>query len=415
MLLKPSKSLLKKTLIIYLAVVFLILSFIGGYSLGQQKGIASVMEREPGKVVNKEIIPEHLSKEVDFTLFWEVWDLVKRKHLKQPVNEAQLFYGSMAGILAALEDPYSVFFKPEISKQFLEEMAGTFSGIGAEIAVKDNQLVIVSPLSDSPAERAGIRAGDKIMAIDGESTAGITIQEAVNTIRGPEGTVVKLLITRDGLEKAEEIPVTRGQIIVKSVELEMKEGNIAYVSVRQFGNDTISGFKKVANEIVKKNASGIILDLRGNPGGYLDAAVEMAGEWVDGDVVVFEQDYTGSFREYRSTARGQLSDIPTVVLVNLGSASGSEIVAGALQDYDLATVVGMQTFGKGSVQDYEQLRDGSAVKITIAEWLTPNKRSIEDEGVTPDIEIDLTEEDYNADLDPQMNKAMELLRGENNE
>ncbi|MEA3272051.1 MAG: S41 family peptidase [Patescibacteria group bacterium] len=405
----PKKSLLRKSLLVYLAVVFLTLTFVGGYSFGQIVGVNSVLDREAGQVTNKEIIPEHLSKDIDFSLFWEVWDLVKRKHLKQPVNEAKLAYGAMAGIVAALEDPYSVFFEPEISKKFLDDMAGTFSGIGAEIEIKNSQLIIVAPLSDSPAERAGIRAGDSIMAIDGESTAGITIKEAVDTIRGPEGTVVMLLIMRDGLDGVKEIPITRGEIIVKSVELEIKEGNIAYVSVRQFGNDTIYSFKKIANEIIKKDVKGIILDLRGNPGGYLDAAVEMTGEWVNGDVVVFEEDYTGSFTEYRSVARGQLKGIPTVVLVNQGSASGSEIVAGALQDYEMATVVGMQTFGKGSVQDYEQLRDGSAVKITIAEWLTPNKRSIEDEGVAPDIEVDLTEEDFNADLDPQMEKAMEIL------
>jgi len=407
--LSPKKSLLKKSLIVYLGVVFLALSFIGGYSLGQRQGVDSVLEREPGEVVNKEVIPEHLAKEVDFALFWEVWNIAKTKHLKQPVNEAQLMYGAMSGILASLKDPYSVFFEPEISKKFLADMAGTFSGIGAEIAIKNNQLVIVSPLSDSPAERAGLRAGDIVVAIDGESAMGITIEGAVNTIRGKEGTVVKLMIVRDGVDEAEEVSVTRGQIIVKSVELEMKEGDIAYISVRQFGNDTISGFRKVVNDMKTKNVKGIILDLRGNPGGYLDAAVEMAGEWANGDVVVFEKDYTGSFTEYRATVRGQLRGIPTVVLVNQGSASGSEIVAGALQDYGLAEIVGMQTFGKGSVQDYEQLRDGSAVKITIAEWLTPDKRSIEDEGVTPDFEVDLTEEDFNADIDPQMDKAMEIL------
>lgn len=406
----PKKFLIKKLLTVYLVVVFLALSFVGGYSVGQYVGINSILGREPGKVVNKEIIPEHLSKEVDFTLFWEVWDLVKRKYLKQPVNEAELFYGALAGIVAGVQDPYTVFFEPEISKKFLEDMAGTFSGIGAEIAIKNDQLVIVAPLSDSPAEKAGIKSGDKIMAIDGESTIGITIEEAVNKIRGEEGTVVKLLILRDGLDEAKEISIIRGAIIVKSVELEMKEGGIAYVSVRQFGDDTIYRFKQIAGEIATSGAKGIILDLRGNPGGYLDAAVEMAGEWTNGDVAVFEQDYTGSFSEYRSGAKGRLRGIPTVVLVNQGSASGSEIVAGALQDYELATIVGMQTFGKGSVQDYEQLRDGSAVKITIAEWLTPNKRSIEDEGVTPDIEVDLTEDDFNADLDPQMDKAMEILR-----
>lgn len=406
---KIKTVLLKKSLIIYLLLVFLVLSFVGGYALGQHRTQNELLGREPGEVLNKDVIPEHLAKDVDFNLFWEIWEQVKTKYYKQPVNETELFYGALAGLVSSLKDPYSSFFEPVKSQKFLEDMAGTFSGIGAEIAIKNDQLMIVSPLSDSPAEKAGIRARDRILAIDGESTYGITIEEAVTTIRGPEGTTVKLLIGREDFEEPQEISITRGKIIVKSVELEIREDNIAYVSVRQYGDDTLYRFKQVANDIARQDVRGIILDLRGNPGGYLDAAIEMAGEWVNGDVVVYEKDYTGSFKEYRAMARGQLNGIPTVVLVNQGSASGSEIVAGALQDYGLATLVGMQTFGKGSVQDYEQLRDGSALKITIAEWLTPNKRSINEEGVAPDIEIDLTEEDFNNDLDPQLDEAIRIL------
>lgn len=403
-------SLFKKSLVVYFVIVTVVLSFIGGYAMGQHAGVISVIERESGQVLNKEIIPKHLAKDVDFKMFWEVWELVKLKYLKQPVSETKMFYGAVAGMMAALEDPYTVFFEPQIAEKFAEDMAGTFSGIGAEIAVKNEQLVIVSPLPDSPAEKTGLRAGDKIMAIGDLVTRGITIDEAINLIRGPKGTPVKLMIARDGLDDVKEYIIIRNQIVVKSVKLGWKDGNIAVLEISQFGDDTMYEFNKKVSEILKKDVKGIVLDLRGNPGGYLDSAIAMAGEWIGNNVAVCERDAAGGIREFHANSRGLLANIPTVVLVNQGSASGSEIVAGALQDYKKATLVGMTTFGKGSVQDYEELRDGSAVKITIAEWLTPQKRVINDAGVKPDIEVDLTEEDYNASRDPQMDKALELLK-----
>lgn len=403
-------SLFKKSLVVYFVIVAVVLSFVGGYALGQHAGVVSVTERKSGQVLDKEIIPEHLSKDVDFKMFWEVWELIRLKYLKQPVSETKMFYGSVAGMMAALGDPYTVFFEPQIAEKFADDLAGTFSGIGAEIAIKNEQLVVVSPLPDSPAEKAGFRAGDKIVAIGDLDTRGIAIDEAINLIRGPKGTVVKLMIARDGLDKVKEYSITRDQIVVKSVKLEWKDGNIAVLEISQFGDDTVYEFNRRVNEILKKDIGGLILDLRGNPGGYLDGAIAITGEWIKDDVVVCEKDAAGTIREFRANGRGLLENIPTVVLVNQGSASGSEIVAGALQDHKKATLVGMTTFGKGSVQDYEELRDGSAVKITIAEWLTPNKRAIHEIGVKPDMEVDLTEEDFNAGRDPQMDKALEILK-----
>jgi carboxyl-terminal processing protease len=403
-------SLFKRSLVIYFVIVAVVLSFVGGYALGQHQGIVSIIERTPGEVSNKEIIPEHLSKDVDFKMFWEVWDLVKLKHLKQPINEVEMFYGAMMGMVASLGDPYTVFFEPETAEKFAEDLAGTFSGIGAEIAIKSGQLVIVSPLPDSPAEKAGLRAGDKIMAIGDLDTRGITIDEAINLIRGPKGTSVKLMVARDGLDTIKEYMIIRDQIIVKSVKLDWKDGNIAVLEISQFGDDTVYEFQRRVGEILKKDVKGLIIDLRGNPGGYLDAAISIAGEWIAEDVVVCERNAVGAVQEFYANGRGLLTDIPTVVLINQGSASGSEIVAGALQDHKKATLVGMTSFGKGSVQDYEELRDGSAVKITIAEWLTPNKRAINEIGVKPDVEVDLTEEDFNASKDPQMEKALEILK-----
>lgn len=401
-------SLFKKSLVTYFAIVAVVLSFVGGYALGQRNGN---IERASGRVTNKEEAPEYLSKDIDFKMFWEVWDLVKLKYLRQPVSETKMFYGAVAGMMAALGDPYTVFFEPQIAEKFAEDMAGTFSGIGAEIAVKNGQLVIVSPLPDSPAEKAGLRAGDKIVAIGDLDTRGIAIDAAIDLIRGEKGTPVKLMITRDGLDKVQEYTIIRDQIVVKSVKLDWKDENIAVLEISQFGDDTIYEFNRKIDEILKKkDVKGLILDLRGNPGGYLDGAIAMAGEWIKDGVVVCERDAAGTIREFKANGRGLLENIPTVVLVNQGSASASEIVAGALQDHKKATVVGMITFGKGSVQDYEELRDGSAVKITIAEWLTPDKRAIHEVGVKPDVEVDLTEEDFNAGRDPQMDKALELLK-----
>jgi carboxyl-terminal processing protease len=401
-----SHSLFKKSLTTYFAIVAVVLSFVGGYALGQHNGN---IERTSGQVINKEEIPEYLSKDVDFKMFWEVWNLVKLKYLRQPISETKMFYGAIGGMMAALGDPYTVFFEPQIAEKFAEDLAGTFSGIGAEIAVKNEQLMIVSPLPDSPAEKAGLRAGDKIVAIGDLDTRGIAVDEAIDLIRGPKGTPIKLMITRDGLGEAKEYTIIRDQIVVKSVKLEWK-GDVAVLEISQFGDDTIYEFNRRVDEILKKkDVKGLILDLRGNPGGYLDGAISMAGEWLKDGVVVCEKDAAGTIREFRASGRGLLENLSTVVLVNQGSASASEIVAGALQDHKKATLVGMTTFGKGSVQDYEELRDGSAVKITIAEWLTPDKRAIHEIGVKPDVEVDLTEEDYNAGKDPQMDKALEIL------
>ncbi len=394
---------------VYIILVLVLGGFLGGMALGARQGrVAAEKEIYGGEIQNKEALPEYLSKDVDFNLFWEVWNLAKNNYVHQPVTDTQLFYGALTGIVSSLKDPYSVFFDPKTAADFKQELEGTFSGIGAELGIKNNQLTIVAPLPDTPAMRAGLMAGDKILAIDGQDTLDMALDYAVSIIRGEKGTDVTLTVWRESWDKTKDIKITRDTIEVASVKWEMKN-DIAYIEINHFNEDTERRFNQAAIELLAKNPKGLILDLRNNPGGFLNTAVEVAGEWIENDIVVIEQMDDGNKSEGRSSGLARFANLKTVVLVNQGSASASEIVAGALQDYGKATLVGEKTFGKGSVQTLEPLTDGSAVKITVAEWLTPKGRHIDKEGIAPDVEIELTEEDYNASRDPQMDKAIEII------
>jgi carboxyl-terminal processing protease len=270
-------------------------------------------------------------------------------------------------------------------------------------------LTIVSPLPDSPAEQAGLLARDIILEIDSVTTKGIRLDEAVNRIRGEKGTQVMFSVFRGGVDEPFDVAVTRDTIQVKSVSWEMKDNNIAYIRMTNFNADTTGLFKRFQKEIIARNPNAIIFDLRNNSGGFLQTSIDVASAWVDDDIIVTERSVEGE-RAYTTTASPIFRDIQTVILVNGGSASASEIVAGALQDYGLAYIIGEQTFGKGSVQVLEDLKDGSSVKFTIARWYTPNDRSIDEDGVTPDEVIELTEEDFSEDRDPQLERALEYLR-----
>ena len=326
---------------------------------------------------------------VDFELFWQVWDKVKTNHVDQTITDVELFYGALEGLVAATEDPYSVFLPPEPADEFVQALEGEeFSGIGAEIGVRTDQLTVVAPLPDSPAENAGILAGDIILAIDSKSTAGISVEEAVKQIRGEKGTVVVLTIVHKNEQLPQDISITRGDIKVPTILWEMLDGNLAHIRVSHFNQNTWREFDGVTREVLRSRPSGIILDLRNNPGGYLDTAVAVASEWVPDGAIVKERLYDGSERVHKTTGSHRFKNIPTIVLINQGSASGSEIVAGALQDYKKATLVGETSFGKGSVQDFEVFSDKSALKLTIAKWYTPNDRAIDQTGIEPDILIE---------------------------
>lgn len=407
-----------KRFFLFFAIFFLLWASFGAgiYLSGKGKILDDFSQKQAlyvGKVLGKYSEKDGgvLSQDVDFSLFWDVWRTLSENYVDQEkINEKKMFYGAIRGMVSAIGDPYTVFMNPKNAKEFSDDLKGTFEGIGAEIGMKNEILTIIAPLPDMPAQKAGLRSGDKVLAIDGESSSGIYLDEAVNKIRGPKGTEVVLTIKREGAEEAMDIAITRGKIIVKSVRTGIEDG-IFTLKITNFNEDTAVLFNEAVNEVIENDPKGIILDLRSNPGGFLDTAIEVASEWVEDKTVVSEKFSSGFVNEHLARGRARLKNYQTVVLVNGGSASASEIVSGALQDYGLAEVVGEKTFGKGSVQTLNKFSDGSSVKVTVAKWLTPNGRSINDEGIEPDYRVDLTLEDYNDNLDPQKEAAVKLIEG----
>ena len=406
---------IKKYLTSYIILIIISAAFVGGFYIGKgEREVIRVNEKgepvESGQVaIRPNEVKSYLGKDIDFDLFLNVWDMLKSRYVDQPVSETKLFYGALGGLVSALDDPYSVFLEPQVSEEFTESLNGRFEGIGAEIAIKRNMLTIVNPLPESPSMAAGLKAKDIILKIDGVSTEGMGIDEAVGRIRGEKGTQVVLNIYRDGDEEAKDIPVTRDTIKIVSVDWEMKTDNMAYISLRNFNSDTTAAFRAIEKEIISQNSKAIILDLRNNSGGFLQTAIDIASAWIDSGLVVSERSKAG-YKEYKSNGKPVFDNIPTVVLINGGSASSSEIVAGALQDHKSAYLIGEQSFGKGSVQVLENLSDGSSVKFTVAKWYTPNDRSIDEQGIAPDEVIELTEEDFSEDQDPQLDRAIEYLK-----
>ncbi|OQB44578.1 MAG: Carboxy-terminal processing protease CtpB precursor [Parcubacteria group bacterium ADurb.Bin159] len=348
------------------------------------------------------------------TLFEEVYSAIKTQYIVPSVDDDTLYYGALEGMVNGLEDPYSVFLKPDLAKMFEEDISGNFEGVGMEIGIKNNQLTVIAPLPGTPAERAGLRTGDEIYAIDGEATAGLSIDMATLLIRGKKGTPVTLTIWREGWETLKDIEIIRDTIKIQSVKWEKKTPTIAYLRIVHFSENTLEEFEEAVEALNPASLKGIILDLRNNPGGYLDTAVDIAGWWVEEnkeEIVVSSKNNIHQIQSYKTKSRGNFANLKTVVLINNGSASGAEILAGALQDWGKATLVGETTFGKGSVQVLIPMADGSALKLTAAYWYTPKDRSIEKMGIEPDIKIEFTEEDYLKEKDPQLEKAMEILEG----
>lgn len=409
--LEKNHRLFKRYLVFFAVLIFLIGSFFVGYRRGQKN--SAVVEKNVS--LNEAFIDNKLpspDKTIDFSLFWKVWDLLKEKHIKKDSLDAQqLVYGAISGMIRAIDDPYTDFFDPEQSKSFASDIEGSFEGIGAELGIKDNILTIIAPLDGSPAQKAGLRSGDKILKVDDKVVADLTIDQAVSIIRGEKDTQVTLTILRAGEQETREITITRDNIEIKNIKLEFKDDDIVHIKIIKFSDNVGSEFNAAIKTIVEKESRGIILDLRDNPGGLLDKSVDVASRLIPkGKAVVLEEDNAGH-REILYTSGGdKLSLIPTVVLINEGSASASEILAGALKDNRDLTLIGKKTFGKGSVQQLVDLPGGSSVKITVARWLTPNGNYIMDIGINPDIEVDLTLDDYNNNRDPQLDRAMEVLK-----
>ena len=345
----------------------------------------------------------------DFGVFWQAWDMIKERHLRSGTFSAQdMIHGAIKGLAESAGDPHTTFFSPEDAAKFTENIDGKFGGIGAELETRNNQIIVVTPLKGTPAERAGLRPRDTIIKAGGTELAGKTVQDAIRIIRGEPGTQIKLVISREGDAGTRDIQITREMITLPTVEWEWKDGDVAYVRLISFNQNTPFAFYSVVREFIAENPRAMILDLRNNPGGYLEVAVNLAGWFIDrGETVVTERYADGEERVFRSRGNAALKDLPIIVLVNGGTTSAAEIMAGAMRDINGTRLVGERTFGKGTVQTLERLKDESMLKITVANWVTPGGHIIEGGGLVPDVNIKRVENDPK---DAQLNKALELLR-----
>jgi carboxyl-terminal processing protease len=349
---------------------------------------------------------------VDFSLFWDAWHLIQTDYVKSAeLDKQKMIYGAIEGLLESLDDPYSVFFKPIDAEKFNEDVNGSFSGVGIEIGTRKGILTVISPMEDTPAWKAGIKAGDQIIKIDGKSTADLTTDEAVKLIRGNKGTIVILTIIHKNSDTQEEIAIVRDTIVVDAVKLSFLDNdNIAHLKLLNFNENAPYEFYQAALKMQEKQPSGMILDLRNNPGGYLEVAVDIASWFVPKNAVVVRENIKGESEEVlKASANQSFVNLPVVVLINEGSASASEILAGALRDLRNVKLVGIKSYGKGSVQEVKKLFDDSMIKLTIAEWLTPNGVSINNNGLEPDYKVEMPE-DLNSDKDPQLDKALEIIK-----
>ncbi len=406
---------LDKKLAPILIVIALAAGFAGGIWYSDQHAtntpvVQQLINQDAGNVQN-----------VDFSEFWKVWQTLEAKYVDQgKLDTRKMMYGAIQGMVAAIGDPYTVFFEPDTSKKFQEEIAGAFGGVGMELGSKNDTLTVIAPLKDTPADRAGIKTGDRILKIDTKATIGMTVDEAVAQIRGKPGTKITLTIAPAGDNTPHDVTLTRETIKVPAVEWKMIEANgkhTAYIQVYEFSQNVNADFKKASEAILQSNADNIIIDLRNNPGGLLDSAINLAGYYVDkGQLVVSEGFGDGTKDNFKADGLTQLKKYPTVLLVNGGSASASEILAGALHDNNHIRLVGEKTFGKGSVQELENFTDGASLKVTIAKWYTPAGINISLQGIQPDVKIELTTKDKETfevgspDKDPQLKKALDVLK-----
>ncbi|MDO8557678.1 MAG: S41 family peptidase [bacterium] len=398
----------KQWLFIFIAVVgSAALSYGVGFALGIQRGA------EFSKVTPIQItVNEGSGKpaDLDLTPFWESYRVLKERYVDQSkLDLKKMLYGGVAGFVSSVGDPYTVFVPAEEQEKFVEDLQGSFGGIGAEIGIRKGVLVVISPLAESPAEKAGLKAGDRILKIDEAFTPDFTLDEAVSHIRGAVGSSVKLLILPEDAEEPREVSIIRQTIVVPSIKWEVKDG-IGIVRILNFNADASRSFAELVRDIKKLPQNKLVIDVRNNPGGFLDVAQDIASWFLArGEVVVFEVDAAGNHLPFTSRGYRGLESYAVVVLINKGSASASEILAGALRDVRGVKLIGEKSYGKGSVQELVNLSDGSVLKITTAKWVTPNGVSINDEGLKPDVEVEI-KEDVEEGKDPQLDKALEILK-----
>jgi carboxyl-terminal processing protease len=346
-----------------------------------------------------------------FQPFWQAWDIVHEQYVDQPLDDTSLMHGAIKGMIEALGDKHSSYMDPDQYKQANASLEGEYEGIGAWVDLTGDYLTIISPIPNTPAAAAGLRSGDQVIAIDGVDMTGVASDIVHKKVLGPAGSTVTLTILRVGQDTPFDVSITRAKVIVPSVITEMRDDQIAYVQLIQFGDKTTSELKAGLKELMKQNPKGLILDLRNNGGGYRDTAVQVLSEFLPNkEIAMLEEFGDGTIQKFYTEGQGQALDVPMIVLVNEGSASASEIVAGALQDYQRAQLLGVTTYGKGSVQVWLPLDNNQgAVRVTIARWLTPESRQINDVGLTPNVVVEITDEQYAAGQDPQLDRAVEIL------
>lgn len=393
------------------------LTFILGWQLGHRNVEVKWQTFRPTINVENKVPPKNIS--VDFQLFWDTWDLVSSHYLdKKAIDPTKMFYGAIAGMVAAIGDPYTVFLPPEAQKASKEELNGAFEGVGIQLGFKkDRRLTVIAPLEGTPAEKAGVKPQDLIVEIDGKDTTNITLPEAVKLIRGPKGSEVVLTIFREGENDTREIKLTRDTIVVKSVTIKIEQTKsgkkIGLIKLSRFGERTEEEWNSGVSEVLSSGVSGIILDVRNNPGGLLEGAVFIGSEFLEGGDVALQENSKGEKHHFKVDRQGRILKLPMITLINKGSASASEIVAGALQDRKRARLVGEKSFGKGTIQEAEELPGGTGIHITTARWLTPNGRWVNDtEGLEPDLVVEIPNEEVTEGQEPkdvQLDKALELL------
>lgn len=407
-----------RNIIILISLIFLSFGF--GYQLGYDNRVS--LDRF---VLNTNLLKKQTDSfyKPDIDLFWDVWGKLQANFIhKEKLNNEKMLYGAISGLVSSLDDPYTVFLNPTQNNESKEELEGSFEGIGAQLGLEDKKIVVIAPLSGTPAEKEGLRSGDWILRIDGQSTEKLSLPQAVAKIRGPKGTLVELTVISDKETKSKKINIERNTILVKSVETsedlpekfkKVKLNNAYYLKLSRFGDETMKEWDEIINKLIlEKQRSrlfkGLILDLRNNPGGYLTGAIEIASEFLPRDSTVVIQENTGGRKQnYLVKRQGKLLDIPMIVLVNKGSASASEIVAGALKHYKRAKIVGEKTFGKGSIQEALDLSKGAGLHVTTAKWLLPDGTWINGSGIKPDVMVESDKK--NPENDIQLKKAIELL------
>lgn len=347
-----------------------------------------------------------LSANLDLSEAQQIYDILKKKY-DGKLNVRELEEGLQSGMVEAVGDPYTQYFTAKQAQAFDDELNGTFTGIGAELGMRGEDLVVKSPVVDSPAEKAGVRAGDIIVSINKEDSTGLSVEEAVTKIRGEAGTDVTIGFVRSG--SVVDITITRAEISVASVKSEIVDG-IGYLTITRFGDDTAGLAKQAATQFKQANVRGVVVDVRNNGGGLLESSVQVAGIWLNNKVVVEERQSGRATDSLKTGTNTILEGVPTVVLINEGSASASEILAGALRDHGAVQLIGEKSFGKGSVQELIDLPSGGKLKVTVARWYTPKGKNIDKEGIKPDIEVKLSEDDFNNNRDPQKDRATAELK-----